>query len=343
MLLALVAGSAFAQQFTWSYQAGAVLSPDPASTYANVSVSNPSVVRDIFNNQYVMAFETKTTTVDANCPNGVWDIGFATSPDGITWTMQTTPAIAPNPASNNYYSCVAAHPSLIYRSTNPAAVPTMFLYFKAEGWAGANKGIGVAFIKFRSSGAPYVRNLYAAPALVPSSGQTFATPHVIRQGSNYRMMVQEYPDILEYTSNSGTSFTTAGVTRFGLSTYQQPIVSWVDDEFYNPAYVCDDDPIGSFDLRVFPGARDTNAGTVLSGAWSTAVAHRSIFSYVLNTTPEVTWANNTEWRHWDVLGLTTGDYLIYFDEKDVSGNNFIRLGGTDLTWNAADIRTRFCP
>jgi hypothetical protein len=179
---------------------------------------------------------------------------------------------------------------------------------------------------------------------VPATGgAVYATPHVIRQGAKWRMLVQQYPDIVEFVSTNPTTFPDPPSMRMELATYRTPIVSWVVNEFFNPAYVCNDDPVGNFDLRMFPGSRDTNAGSVVSGAWSTAVAHKTVLNFALNTTPEVSWANNDEWRHWDMLGLTTGDYLVYFDEKDVNGNNFIRLGGTDLGWSNASVRTRMCP
>ncbi len=340
MMVALFAAAHAQNAADWQFQ-GTVLAPDVGSTYANVSIGNPSVVWDTVNSQFVMAFESRTTTVSANCPNGVWDVGLATSTDGVNWTMLPNPVVAPNPASGNFMSCVAAHPALVFRTTTAAQVPSMYLYFKAEGWAGADGGIGVAFLKFNGS-TPYVRTLHTTPALAPGAAPR-ATPHVVRQGSKWRMMVQEYPDIYEYVSTTPISFTAAGTLRMDFSAYQAPVVPWVDNELFNPAYVCNDDPVGNNDLKLFVGGRDTNFGTVLSGAIGKAVSNRTTINFVLDTTPQVEWFTNDEFRHWDVVGLTTGEYVMYFDEKDGSGNNFIRIGTTDLAWLPAQSRTRYCP
>lgn len=342
LALALAAAAHAQSAADWQFQ-GTVLAPDPGSSYANNSVGSSSVAWDYVNNQFLMVFESRTSTVDANCPNGVWDVGLATSPDGVTWTPQASPLLAPNPAANNFYSCVAAHPSIVFRTTTAQQVPSAYLYFKAEGWNGANNGIGVASIRFRASGTPYLRYVWSTPALPASAGHTWAMPKVVRQGSNWRMMVQDYPDIREFTSTSAVTFSGGGAVRLDFLTYKTPVVSWVVNEFFNPAYVCNDDPVGNQDLKLFPGARDTEYGQVVSGAWAKAVSNRSSINFVLDTTPQATWASDPEFRHWDVLGLTTGEYLIYFDEKDNSGNNFIRMGTTDPAWTSAQVRSRICP
>ena len=127
------------------------------------------------------------------------------------------------------------------------------------------------------------------------------------------------------------------------SALRAPVVPWVDNELFNPAYVCGDDPVGNMDLKLFVGGRDTDYGAVVDGAFGTAISNRTTIAFALDATPQVTWTGNSAWRHWDVVGLTTGEYLVYLDEKDGSGNNFIRLGGTDLGWSAADVGTRYCP
>ena len=341
-MIALVMSTAWAQSpGDWSFQAGAVLSPIPGSTWMGTTLSNPSVVRDWVNNQYVMAFETRTDTVHGSCPNGVWAVGLATSPDGITWTPQPNPVVMPNPGSGNFMACVAAHPTLVFRTTTAAQVPSMYLYFKAEGLNGTPGGIGAALLKF-SGARPYLRTLYATPALA-AGGRSYSTPHAVRQGSRWRLMVQDYPDILEFTSTTPTSFTGGGSVVLDHSALRAPVVPWVDNELFNPAYVCGDDPVGNMDLKLFVGGRDTDYGAVVDGAFGTAISNRTTIAFALDATPQVTWTGNSAWRHWDVVGLTTGEYLVYFDEKDGSGNNFIRLGGTDLGWSAADVGTRYCP
>lgn len=341
-MIALFVSAAFAQSAAdWQFQSGGVVSPDAMASWATLSVSNPSVIWDRIHAQYVMAFESRTATVDANCPNGIWEIGLATSPDGVTWTKQAAPLLTPDPAGATFWSCVAAHPSLVYRTTTAAQVPSMYLHFKAEGWNGVNNGIGVALVKFNGA-TPYLRTVWSAPALA-ANGRSYATPHVIRQGSKWRMVVQDYPDVVEFVSTSPTSFTAAGAVALDFSALRAPVVPWVVNEFFNPSYVCDDDPVGNNDLALFVGGRDTEFGAVVAGSWAKAVSNRTNVAFALDTTPQVSWSTNTEWRHWDVLGLTSGEYLVYFDEKDAFGNNFIRLGGTDLAWTSSQVRTRYCP
>ncbi len=81
---------------------------------------------------------------------------------------------------------------------------------------------------------------------------------------------------------------------------------------------------------------------IVEGAWAKAISSSAV-NWALSTTTQQSWANNDEWRHWDVQRLITGNYLIWFSEKDVSGDSSIYFGGTTTTFNITDVQGKTCP
>ena len=122
MLSVLFAVAAFAQSPTVHLQ-GQVFAGVPG-TFSAGGVGAPSVAWDPVQERYVMAFETQTGTADANCPEGYWSIGVASSEDGITWSQWGTAAVSPTPGTP--WACYAVHPALV-RDTDG----TYHLWFKA--------------------------------------------------------------------------------------------------------------------------------------------------------------------------------------------------------------------
>jgi hypothetical protein len=123
----------------------------------------------------------------------------------------------------------------------------------------------------------------------------------------------------------------------------QALFPHADNELFNPSSVCGDDP--TYPNAMFVGARDTRAGEVVEGGWSKAF-HDPAVGWVAEADVQQSWANDQEWRHWDVHKLSTGpdQYVVWFDEKDaVTGDNVIRFGGTDLTITGADLVSKTCP
>lgn len=355
-LLIVLAAPALAQNpADWQFVAGAVLEPDPSVAWASQSISNPSVVYDSIRDRYLMFFESRTPSTYAVCPQGVWNVGVATSSDGVSWTIDPTPVVAPNPNSAAlFYNCVAAHPTAYY-SPNAWGDSDgfVYVYFKSEQrqdactgggsktWGcGPYTGVGLAVTCFDNGGDPYRCSLVNRPVLFNGDARTpIGSPHVVRMDNTYRMTVAVYPDIFEAVGSAYNRYTLNSTPLLEKDVLRQT-VPWIRDEIFNPALLCNDDLAGNMDYAMFVGGRDTSNGQVVTGAWSKAVSDRSVISYVLDTTPQQSFTGNDAWRHWEVRKLlnAAGEYVIYFDERQAGGGNYIRLGVTDpsLTWNDAD-------
>jgi hypothetical protein len=343
----LFAGSAKAQTASsWQFLPGSVLSPQPLIPWASQSVGSPSVAYDSIRDRFIMVFEARTPTVDARCPQGVWALGLATSSNGFSWSVSTLPIALPNPGNGTYFSCVAAHPAAVF--VDNGVNGTVQVYFKAEqdtdacvgpapSWGcGSYTGIGRLRINLNAAGDPIGTVVQGTPVL--NNGDVMGYPKVVKDGPDFILALQDYPDIVLTQSTSFSSF--PNPTPVITVAAYAPVVPWVEDEFFNPAMNCDDSV--AFPFAMFVGGRDTFFATIVDGAMSKAIASNPLL-WALSTTTQVEWTGNDEWRHWDIQRLITGDYLVWFSEKDVNGDNFIRFGGTTLTFNNSDTQGKVCP
>jgi hypothetical protein len=356
LLLSLASTGALAQNpADWQFSASPVLAPNPGIAFASSTISNPSVVWDSGRSRYLMFFESRTQTVNAACPQGVWSVGMATSPDGVSWTMLSTQAV---PGGTSYFSCVAAHPTAIYRRAFNERNSNVYVYFKAEqrnnvscarppSWGcQVNPGIGLATMCFDASGNPYRCGTARTPVIPNTTANAMATPHVTQQDGAFRIAFAQTRNIYEATNTAFNTVFTVNPTPVLDRAALFATIPWLDDEFFNPSAVCGDDLSGNQDLALFVGGRDNNFGSTVTGGWGKAVSDRTVVSYVLDATPQQEWTGNNEWRHWEVRKLTNadGEYVVYYDERDGSGNNSIYLGMTDpsLSWSSADFGGSVC-
>jgi hypothetical protein len=339
---------------SWVFEPGAVLEPS-AVTLSGVGVStisNPAVVYDTLRSRWFMVFEAMTDTVDARCPQGVWALGAAVSTDGINWTPFANAILFPTPGNGRFFSCVAAHPTAMYSPTVYGGAGGILVVFKAEqdtdaclvstpSWGCATAtGFGRVQIELNATtGDPRRVFIQTTPVHQPATA-TFGYPKVIQDAGTYRILYQAYPDIVS-TSSVGVANFPAAVNEILQSSGAVPDA---DNEVFNPSFVCDDDPKGAFPYATFVGGRDTNGGLIVAGSWTKAIEATFAQSWLVDATPQISWTDTNAWRHWDVTKLIDGNYLVWFDEKDpLTGTNFIRFGGTTLTFNNADAVSRVCP
>jgi hypothetical protein len=355
----LLATAAHAQTpGSWQFVTGAVLEPNPAISYMSQSIGSPTVIYDTNRDRFMMIFETRTPTVDARCPQGVWTLGFATSPDGVTWTPRSTPLLNVVPGSGRWFSCALSHPTALYTPTAYGGNGIITMFAKGEqdtaacdvttpSWGcDTITGIGLIQIYLTAAGDPQIVAVRSTPVLDPpptANATLYGFPKAVRKGGVYRILYQVYPDIWSAFSGNLTSFPD---TQQQLELAKDDVrltTPWVRNELFNPSLVCDDDP--SFPYAGYVGGRHTNGTGVVSGGWGKAIdnAWGGTSTFALDATAQVEWVGDDAWRHWDVHRLTTGDYLVWFDEKDASGNNIIRFGGTTLTFNNADVVSKTCP
>jgi hypothetical protein len=338
-----------------------VLEPDlsGAHPWMENSVSAPTVVYDPLRDRFIMVFETRILDpIDGaavGCPQGLWGLGLAESPDGVTWTVSSSPLVEPVPGSGTYFSCVAAHPSAVFET--PPANGSIIIWFKSEQDTAAQAtcgtaaepawgcdqytGVGRMRITLNAQGNIVNINVRNDPVLTTAVFPSIGYPKVFKTAGTYRMLLTLYPDIWSTTSATPDAFVVP-TPVMEVADYQGA-VTWVRDEFFNATGLCDDTI--TFPLASFPGGRDTNQSAVLSGGWGKAISTTGS-SWVLGVDPQQEWADDNSFRHWEILRLVTGEYLIWFDQSDPGSNprvNRIYFGGTTQTFNNTDVQSKICP
>lgn len=327
----LVPHAAVAQSFTTIDGAG--LEPVAGTWYEN-GVGAPSVITTT-DGRYLMLFESNVAEADANCPVGYWAIGIASSTDGLVWTPSPTPLVEPK--SGSYYSCVAAHPSVVPWGSGYR------VYFKAEQRLDACAVTPPAWGCDRYAGVGYadvteVLGVFTAAAslepVVTGIG-TFGFPRVLQIDGLWHMFLADVPDVIHATSADGNSWTlsldpvlTAGIT------------GWTRDELFNPAVTCDDTS-GLLTYQLYVGGRVLDGLTILSGGWGDALSEDGT-SWRVGIAPTLEWIGDVGWRHWDVLRVGSSDRVVWYSEKDELGKNRVRVASTVLAWDVADVNRKSC-
>lgn len=372
-LVALMFAStpADAQALSWVFQPGAVFSPDPAISYMSESIGAPTVFWDAGRSRFVMIFEARTPNVDPSCPAGIWALGIATSPDGYVWTPLDAnratagvvdPVLMPDPAGTTFYRCVAAHPTVSYEPTaGPGGNGQARIWFKAmqgtnptvcpgtpPSW-GCNDGVGIGRVNVNFNAAGNVLSVVvptATPRWTAAAGATFGFPKIVKDAGTYRILWQIYPDIY------GKFFTVPGALLTNPTIQMRlsdaiTVLSWAQNELFNPTLLCDDS--ATYSGATWLGAKDTNGANTVVAAWSKTLFDTGTNTWLYDTVAQQTWNNSNEFRHWDSHKLSEAvhgpnSYVMWFSEKDaVTGNAFIRLGGTTLTFAGTDLVSKTCP
>jgi len=301
-------------------------------------IGSPSVAFDNASGLFVMVFETQIGT-HADCPVGVWGIGLATSADGKTWTDAGGPLVQPAPGSGLYWDCVAAHPTLVDRSSG-----NLTMFFKAEQsdtacdsgtptW-GCDQytGIGRLALSWNSGLGEYLATV-PHPVPVLAVGQNFGYPRAVFADGEYKVALSQRPDMMVA---SGTA-TNLGIDATAWSPGDAP---WTPDEVYNAAPACEVD--GTF--TAFVGGRQLTGYTIDAGNVG-RLASTNFVTWNLGPGPLFsTMVGDVEMRHWDVLPVGTTDYLLYFsDQTGPGGTNRVGLAQTAAGWSTASVQSKVCP
>jgi len=311
--------------------------------YLANGAGGPTVVWQDRHNRYVMLFETRLPQTDPLCPVGIWGIGYATSPDGINWTADTSAFISPVPEDGTYYSCVAAQPTALWQD----AQNRIIALFKGEqdsngsGPWGSNRftGAGRIIIRYDTSGNVTTTSITSSPVL--TVGQDFGFTKFVRVEGLYRVMYGVRPNLHRTYS--------AAVGSFGhtvIPVMEPGGVTWGESELFNPAAACDDTS-PTFKHWSYFGGRTTNGGPaplIQDAGWGKAISNDTK-TWFQNVDPYFSWNNEDEWRHWDVLVVedTTTDYLAFGSERDPSGDPRVRLAHTNASWDDTKVYDKDCP
>ena len=98
--------------------------------------------------------------------------------------------------------------------------------------------------------------------------------------------------------------------------------SWAPDEVFNPAFGCQGD-----DFVGFVGGRDLNGVTVVSQSLGRRLSP-DFATWGPGPGPVLATPADPEHRHWDVIGVSTSDWLLYYDIQ-VGGLNEVKVFRTD--------------
>jgi hypothetical protein len=164
---------------------------------------------------------------------------------------------------------------------------------------------------------------------------TLGYPSVMKVGSDWVMLVQQYPAIKRATATAASGPFTLDPTP----AIAQGQVSWAMTEVFDPNLVCDDSVMP---YQAYFGGRTTTAGLITDGGISDAVSSDTI-TWLANVASRlVGWTDPNSFRHFDLIRSSDGDYRGWYSEK-VNGLNQVSVGATTRRWTHAASTQRTCP
>lgn len=336
-----IALPAAAQDFT--VHDGWLLEPVPGTFYEN-GIGAPTVAYDPGADEWVMYFETRfPEEAKPGCPSE-WGIGRATSPDGLSWTVDPDPII--EPVDDSYYGCVVAHPVTIFDGQ------TWHLWFKAQQeddacddtavippW-GCDRVTGVGYAT-SSDGIDFI--LEPEPVVNVS---TFGFPTVARIDGVFHLFLA-YSDQANSIYEMWQSTSVDGGLSWSAPTFVlgPGTALWFEDEVYNPSLVCED--TGLYPYTLFFGGRDTEAGSLVTAGFGRAFSANSVDWFLSANNPFFEWEAvvDKDWRHWDAMRIDD-DYLVFFSQKNDEEKNRVGVAysyvGQQTSFDEAGISNRIC-
>lgn len=268
-----------------------------------LGVGAPTVDHDPVAGQFVMYFESPLASVPSDCANG-YQIGRATSPDGLDWTVDPTPVVTPDTAdSTSLHHCSVSQPAVVYDGS------TWHLLYsqagaKATTSATSNTATGVGYatsedgVHFTLVGDPAVP-AGSAPMGLSSAAIVFDTLY---------LLYSDYPDVMLATLplDGSTTFTTTGPV---MDNAAQP---WSTTWLLGPSLLCVDGDTPTF---------ETFLGGDASGVRSLALAtsdDASAWTFDAETPLDGGDLDYSALKHWDVLGDNAGAYWLWYSADDPS-------------------------
>ena len=353
--VALLIASAFGQSAgDFTTIQGPLLAPSGLSWGDQTTIGSPAVlqraVSTIFGTQHitVVFYETRIGPATTACPAGEWGIGVA-------WSLNNGGVVdfgeVVLPTADTYYSCVAAHPSVVSLGDDTWAV-----YFKAEQdttgcdpntrpW-GCDRysGVGRFSIQYTGGGGNLFLFDYSDPdgnPVLQQVAQDMGYPSVMYNDGQFRMAFAQNPDI--YTMSSPfTGFPAAAPPQLAIASGSgSGVPSWNEDELHSPSIYCDTAGSG----RIAVGGRDFASFPTL--------AEQSVGMYTssdLATWSEGAWpylqysVDGYEVRHLDMTtsGSGAGHGLWFTAPDPADGVNKLFLART-AAFDRRDIDDKRCP
>jgi len=335
----------------------------PMLTAADVpwgdTIGSPSVVYSTVDDQFYMFFESRLPATDPDCPAGIWAIGLALSPNGVdSWSVLPNPLIEPDPASDTFFNCVAAHPGAQYQEINAGLGRGVInMYFKAEQsddncdagaqpW-GCEQYTGIGRYRIRLDGGNLFDRGIIGSAPVLEKSTNFGYPKPLIFDGSWLLSYGVYPNIELATAPTANGPWTERGIIFDVADYQNdPDYNWIENEVFNSALSCEQG--ATFPMESWVGGRDTLYAQVLSGGLGLAVSADGVpGNWTLGPDTFFDIMSDDEFRHWDVLRIDDGvsnEVVMWFDEKNASGDNEVFLAYTtaDTNWTNTDFYLKEC-
>jgi len=328
---------------------GPLLQPSDLSWGLQSTIGSPAVIRDEATDTVgttydilLMVYETQTAGTSDGCPVGEWGVGLAYSFDGTNWSD----AGAIVPPGDKYYTCVAAHPSIVSLGTGT----DWAIFFKAEqdptgctstAW-GCDRytGVGRLALQYVGSTGPgsfeYSLTDTAVEPVMQSVAQDMGYPSVMYAAGNYHMAFAQNPDVYIVSSPFTTLFSAPGAPVITAGTSAS---GWEDDELFSPSILCHT----STSFKLYAGGRDFDPYPTLD--------NQSTGGF--SSTDLTTWTeiaddyhnlkdDGFEVRHLDMTTSGTGNRYGAYHTRRIGGTNEVWLSSTNqFRWY--NIQDKRCP
>ncbi len=341
-----LSSAAYAQSLT-EHSTPSVL-PSPGTHYAT-GAGAPSVVWDPANGQFVMFFESRfgdwgDTPGCAKAGDVLWGVSRATSPDGLTWSVDAAPVLEPLPGS--YYGCVVAHPDVLFDGN------TWHMYFKAyqedtacdvsmPAW-GCYEVVGVGYA---SSVDGINWNVEPEPAIVVNDD--FGFPTVAQLDTEWTLLLSNTRAL-----SRATAAAPSGPWNWDSTAVLSPDPAFtaMEDEVFEPNMICEDyQPIELYFGGYNRNDSDPWNGPIEETALLWGTSADSGTSWDIDFDPGVNpvrlWDNlagDTAWRHWDVIRVG-GQTLVYYAVNNGTGNEIhLAYSGADTNFDTTTYTDNVC-
>lgn len=298
MLALVLAVPASAQAFT-------VLDEDVivAPLRAPNGVGAPSVAWD--GSRYVMYFETRDVRPARRCAES-WSVGWATSTDGLAWTVQRTRALTHGAG----YECGARHPAYVRHDDGTSALFFQALTTTADDGVGVVTDLGGVDV---TRILPELVGLYE-PAAARVDGE-WAVVGVDATG----LRLARSTDLVTFTFDPAPEIATGAVP-------------WGADGLSMPT-------LGCIDATAFPWQLYLGGWTGTETAWAPA-AGATTGAWYVGASLE-TWTDDSAWAAVDFVTDGTGT-RVYFETTGAGGLPRIGVAESGGAPATSALRDRDC-
>lgn len=283
------------------YDEGIVLQPPADGPFAG-GINAPTVDYLIRNREYSMYFESPSLTIPSGCQT-FYSIGRATSPDGVTWTVDDAPVLEPDYANTGSNSaCAVSQPAIVFDGETWHLFVSMGSNQTSSGGANVATGIGYA------TSTDGVTFTLQEDVLVPYEGVALGLASATILDGVIHLLYVEKPDLRLATYPVDGSAEWTFVEEPVLTSAE--VGDWAGTWVFAPSFFCETDQDQDFSL-LFGG--DSTSGTRSLGFGTSADAEIWDWEGPLSGGDLPVSSLN----HWDVLEALD-DYVMWYSMTDPS-------------------------